>query len=497
MTPYLKTKTATIALFALLSIALAGCHKDKAVTIKVTPLLTSFGFETTYNSGITKNYSLTIASDTISGKIPPAVTRKLIASFTTTAKEVLVNNVVQESNKTITDFSGDVVYTLISAEGVKKNYTISVNWNYDIPHIYITTENSQPIVSKEQYLAATVTIAGNGGYSDFAGSAKIKGRGNTTWQLPKKPYRLKLDSKAALFGLAPSKNWVLLANYLDPTLMLNSVAMKTGQLLGIPYTNHTIPVDLTVNNVFAGSYVVTEQVEVATGRVPIENGGVLLELDQNFDEPWEFKSDKYQLPVMLKYPDITSSTQLDAIRKSFEQLESLVYDASFPGNEYSNLLDIESLVNYCIVYNLTDNEEMNHPKSTFMYKPQGGKFFMGPIWDFDWAYGYEGTMQHFSTYISAPFWTSNPEPGTFFFSKLFTDPAVKTLYKQKWAAFKSDKLALLLQYVDDYAKLLESSRITDYTIWHTGGGNVKQDVAKLRAWLQNRASYIDTYTSGW
>ena len=90
----------------------------------------------------------------------------------------------------------------------------------------------------------------------------MKGRGNSTWGYPKKPYRLKLNKKAEICGLGKAKNYVLLANHLDPTLMLNSVAFKIGRLLELPFTNHAIPVDVVLNGIYKGSYLLTEQIEV-------------------------------------------------------------------------------------------------------------------------------------------------------------------------------------------------------------------------------------------
>ena len=486
-----------LACFILLSVSLAGCHKDKATTVdKAFPAISAFSFEMQYNPLLTEDYHLTVAATTIDGTVIPTAPKKLIASFVTDAKEVYVNNVQQQSHVTVVDFTNPVIYTLVSADGLKKEFTIRVNWNYKIPHIYITTTNNTPITSKTDYVQASVVIQGNGGYNDYTNTTNIRGRGNSTWDMPKKPYRLKLDKKASLFGLAESKNWVLLANYMDGTLMLNSVAMKTGQLLEMPYTNHMIPVDVTINNTYAGNYTFTEQVEVATNRVPVENGGLLLELDQNFDEPWEFKSYNYDLPVMVKYPDLASAADLEPIKTAFQYLEDLVAAPSFPNNNYADYIDTGSLVNYFIVHMLTDNEEINHPKSTYLYKPQNGKFFMGPIWDFDWAFGYEGTFEYFRNFNMPLFWPSRPEQGNRFFSRFLNDPAIKVLFKQKWAAFKTGKLPALLQHVTDYANLVESSRNADFQVWHTGSGNFRTDVSLLYAWLQNRAAFIDNYAAG-
>jgi hypothetical protein len=53
-------------------------------------------------------------------------------------------------------------------------------------------------------------------FSNYAAPARIRGRGNSSWEwYPKKPYRIKLDTKHKILGLDKAKSWVLLANYRD------------------------------------------------------------------------------------------------------------------------------------------------------------------------------------------------------------------------------------------------------------------------------------------
>ena len=101
--------------------------------------------------------------------------------------------------------------------------------------------------------------------------------------------------------MGKAKNYVLLANHIDPTLMLNSVAFKVGQLLNIPFTNHAIPVDVVLNGKYKGLD---------------ENNSVMWELDSYFDEDPKFKSEAFNLPVMVKDPDLTTE-QFEYWKKDF------------------------------------------------------------------------------------------------------------------------------------------------------------------------------------
>jgi hypothetical protein len=179
-----------------------------------------------------------------------------------------------------------------------------------VPHIYIDTENNSPIDSKENYLSATLTIDGKKKYKDFTGKTKIRGRGNSTWYYPKKPYRIKLNSKASLFDLPAEKNWVLLANYLDETHLLNAVALKIGKLMQMPFTNNIIPVEVTLNGEYQGCYMFTEQVEVGSNRVNVGEDGLLLNLDTQYEDPWQFISSTFNLPVLVKYPDLKNNSKI-------------------------------------------------------------------------------------------------------------------------------------------------------------------------------------------
>ncbi len=361
-----------------------------------------------------------------------------------------------------------------------------------LPRLDIATTANAPINSTDTYVTATISIDGLGVFDNYKGSAQIRGRGNSTWNFPKKPYKFKLDEKAALLGMAAEKDWILLANYLDGTHLLNAVAMKTGQLLNMPFTNHIEPVEVYLNGQYQGLYMLTEQIEVKKNRVNVGDNGVLVQLEQYYDEEWKFRSAGYRLPVMVMHPELTNAEELVPIKAQFEQMEALFARSDFPDNNFLDFIDAESVADYFLANMLTDNRELNHPKSTFMHKTKTGKWTMGPIWDFDWAYAYEKTQRHFSTFDQAMLW-SPASDGTRFFSRLMSVPAVKTSMKQKWADFKTQKLPELLAYIDQYALRIEDARARDYQKWKRGNLDFKNDVVTLKLWLKNRAGYMDEF----
>ncbi len=462
-------------------------------------LIEKFWIDKAVNPALITDIQFATTADSILATTSVVNNKFFKPSFQTKAKTVLINGVEAKSAESSFDFSNKLTLTLISSKGFRRDYGLRIAWVDDVPQLYIVTENNAPIVSKDTYLKATVRIEGKGRYADMAAiSTKVKGRGNSTWGYAKKPYRLKLDSKTSLFGLPQAKNWVLLANYLDPTLMLNTVALKMGQMLGVPYTNNFVPVELNVNGQYLGSYLLTEQVEVDENRVNVGDDGMLLEFDSYFDEDYKFKSTNYQLPVNIKFPELNQQSEVAAIQSQFQQLEDLVFSSTFPNNNYLQYLDKEAFVGFLLVNFMADNEEINHPKSTYINKTKNGKFTMGPLWDFDWAWGYEGTYKHFSSATRPLFNTASfgTKPGYKFFTRLMQDPVLKSAFKAKWQWFKTNKLSALLAFVDDYAKLTAKAKQRDYALWNTGNANFMTDVAKLKQYLSDRANYLDTYVAG-
>jgi hypothetical protein len=483
-------------LFIFCCFSFFNCKKGEELTIdeeKGTGFLslTSFILEKKYNPQLANDIAFEIRGDTVFGNLIPS-NFIAVPSFTSNSQTVEIEGVDQISGVSIVDFSKNIVLTLKYKGVPDKEYIVKINWGSTVPHIYIVTENESPIDSKENYLPATITINGNKTYNDFIGSAKIRGRGNSTWTYPKKPYRIKLDSKAPLFGLSAEKDWVLLANYLDGTHLLNAVAMKIGHLMKMPFTNNIIPVEVTVNGEYQGCYMFTEQIEVENNRVNVGADGLLVELDTQYEDPWQFLTQNYSLPVLVKHPDLKNETELELIKEQFEKMEALVSSENFPRTNYWDVIDDAALADYIMVQLLTGNEEINHPKSTYIHKTAKGKYTMGPIWDFDWGFGFNGSDKHFVRYDDPLFWSPKIE-GTNFFSKLMSDPYMKALLREKWGNFKNSHFDELMTFIDSYSKLISDARQRDHQLWQRGGDNYEEDVEALKTWLKNRAYFMEFY----
>lgn len=293
-----------------------------------------------------------------------------------------------------------------------------------LPVIYIETKNT--IASYEIYEPATITVDAMMDMYDLTDSnAGIRLRGHSTSNFEKKPYRIKFENDQALLGLGkgPSKSWVLLADYMDQSLMRNYITYKMAKrIMRTSFVSDVTFVEVVINHVHKGVYLLAEQTHVNPYRVDIDESGVKepdivdtgylleLEVDENrrLDSgvfmtdwidvlgytntdirfTWENAftySTSYEIAYYTIKSDAKNPLQVEFIQQSLVSL----YDAVYVAKTYDSIkqvLDINSAVDMYILQLIT-NDYDNNFSSNFLYKDQAGKFIFGPPWDFDLTYG--------------------------------------------------------------------------------------------------------------
>ena len=381
-----------------------------------------------------------------------------------------------------------------------REYDVTIEWLTEnaisVPRIDIDIDGGAFVTSKDYYLNAKFRITGYGVYDNFEDSVQIKGRGNSSWGYSKKPYRLKFAEKVKPFGLTKGKSWVLLANAQRGSLMANAISMKIGQIAGAHYTNHIIPVDLYMNGRYMGSYMFTEKVGMANNSVDIdEELGYLLELDTygSSDEPIN-RTGVYNLPVKIAEPDLEDYTsdvaaaRKEAMIKDVREMSAVVFD----GGDLETVLDVDALARFYLANDFSLNQEINHPKSTFLYKNEGdpeGKLTFGPIWDFDWGYGYETTASYCYSNATSTLINYNMAAHGFW-DDISNNVTFKKNYYKVWKEFLDNNgMEELEDYIDSYYNFAKNSFDSNAVIW-SGNGYTETDRDRAKQWLKERKNYI-------
>jgi len=409
----------------------------------------------------------------------------MTASFTyrgISVKEGGTEQISGEGVKDFNNFAKPVEYVITSAD--KSSQTVKIRI-FDLPVLVIDTPDHISITSKDYWIEnATIKLRNTDNIETDLGLTAIKGRGNLTWRsFPKKPYSIKLDSKASFFGLPKHKRWCLLANYMDKTLMRNSVSYEIGRNCdGLSWTPGGDFVEVILNEKHIGNYYLCEQIKIDENRINIsKDNGFIITADNTWDEQYKFKSKVRELPYMFKDPDVVTDEQFNKIESYVNEMEESLYnDEKFAERDYLNYLDVNSLIDFWFVYELAMNHEPLGPRSVFMYKDGDGVFYSGPVWDFDML-----------TYIPSRVNSWQIKTVAMYYPRLFQDANFKNEVYLRWIKQK-DKFLAIQSFIDLKTYQIKASESRDRTIWSfSDNSNGEQGLTYDQAVERMRKAYLD------
>ena len=251
---------------------------------------------------------------------------------------------------------------------------------------------------KVNEIQAQFTIIGDSTFALLSEPGTIRERGNASRDFPKKPWRIKFESKQhVLDAPAHARKWTLINNYGDKTLMRNLLAFELSRLLGMPYTPYGRAVDVLLNGEYKGCYQLCDHIQVHKDRVQIEEmtprdnsgdaltGGYFFEIDAYADREASYFYSNQWKPITIKSPDSDSitSVQKNYIRNHFNRMES----------NWSSYLDLNTFLRHFLVGELSGNIDTYW--SVFMYKQRlNDTIYTGPVWDFDLAFNNDGRIRN-------------------------------------------------------------------------------------------------------
>lgn len=356
--------------------------------------------------------------------------------------------------ETLATVFGDKTEVKIGADGY--TYDVVIFRESKTASMFITTESGSLDAihaDKSHKEKGFVEIVNADGDVEYDGVLdQIKGRGNSTWEMEKKPYNIKLDEKANLFGMGKSKKWSLIANHGDASLIRNVLAYEAAKRAGMDYTPLFTPVDLYINGNYEGSYLLTTRIEVDKTRINIQNledaneeanpdvdiealprggaygkyagllentmkwieipndpeditGGYVIEMElanRYADEVSGFVTSRSQ-PFTMKSPEYASKAQMEYISSYYQKVEDAIFD-SVDMSELDEILDVESMSQMYLINEWCSNMDASLT-STYFYKPVGEPLHAGPVWDFDIAFGNNDAGRFGNDYTDPTKWT--------------------------------------------------------------------------------------------
>lgn len=499
----IKTKTINALIFLLMCVAIVSCKDTEEIVPSsgdiTAPSIISMSFMVAQNPNqLKKNVESEIVSDSlivfwINGT---AVKKKLIPSIEYVGDAIYVGSIQVVSGETKLDFSSPLVMTVVK-DSIRKDYIVNVNSYTGIPVVTIDTEGNRNITSKTDYLVASFKLEDPDKRSVVEANVNIKGRGNSTWSFfPKKSYRLKFEEKVSLLDEPKDKSWVMLANYSDKTMLRNQTAFYMGSISNLDYTPRLHFVELVLNGDFRGNYLLGDKLKIGKNRVNVGNDGFLLEIDARAtDDEITFKTQHISNPFIIKDPDVViGDDNYNYVRNYVLMAENALYSDNFTDEKegWQKYIDMESFVDWYLINEIAKNTDAVFYSSCYMNLKRNGKLKMGPLWDFDIAFG---NVNYNDNYLTSGFKIRY----TSWFSRLFKDPAFVKRVKERFNYFYSHKNDIM-HYIDENAHYLRYSvkennnrwDILDKYVWpnYVVLGDYTEEVNYLKSWIDERMEWL-------
>lgn len=390
-----------------------------------------------------------------------------------------------------------------------------------LPVCYINTENGEEITSKENYLKAEMWIDPMNTDFEACGSKEnpltlqIRGRGNSSWNsFGKKPYRLKLDSKAEILGMPKSKHFGLISHAPTHLYIQNASAFQTARLMELGWVPRNQPVEVVLNGTNLGVYSFSELVKVDKNRLdmpeeqPDNNedeatigNGWLVEIDNTYDTPQIIVPQPagegyggFDGKFTIKVPEELSAMQEDWITRQMTAITESLYDYDAENPEWLGMIDLESFAKYYIVQEITCNYDA-FSGSTYIHNADGGKWTFGPIWDSEWSYEPDERK--------APFWIErtvhNPGGGQAFhvwIRQAMHYPQFLDEVKRVWKEYYPQKLEPIFGFIDNfYAEVCDAYEV-NAKIWPDYNAvNIDQAYYRVKTHARKYMEWFDSYVN--
>ena len=363
----------------------------------------------------------------------------------------------------------------------------------------------------------------------------IRGRGNNSWSGPKRPYKIKLDKKQDLLGMGKSKEWALLAERKDPTLLKNRITFEMGEQMGLRYTPQLVPIEVVMvgsesGAEYLGVYNLTETVKLEKSRIDLDEpdedateeegehnltGSYIVSVFNALRDYKEPESNRFftehvngLFGFLNKEPEYLSDDLTEAqkkqreyIRNYINEIDDLIMSADYIDHDrhmqIAEKMDLQSAADYWWIQIFSANDDAYYTSSTYLIKPKNGKLYWGPLWDFNIAYGRTPILQ--TAYFTEGFETVSPFP--WITHLRMCDPEFEKLLKERWQIL-DEKLAAITEdggTLDRYKKEVALAQAADHKKWSslsdaTFNYTVEDYdalIEKLKAFFEKRRAWIN------
>ncbi len=345
------------------------------------------------------------------------------------------------------------------------------------------------------------------------GQMLVSIRGNSSRDYPKKQYLLKTvdnqsnPEKVSLLGMPAEDSWVLNGSYIDHSLIRNYMMYNlAGELMDYAPRCRLCEVFTTDSNgetVYQGVYTLIEKIKVSSVRLNLNKGSskmptkhkessFVMQMNLHLDHQslQHLKPDGINVYSFdLEYPnnEPLPAESFHYVEQQLLTFEKALYDASHSGNwdKVNAMIDMDSFVDYYIINEFCQNLDAG-TRSTYLYKDLGGKFSIGPVWDFDGAFNNFADVENRVDYLKLK--------TTFYYRYLFQNETFVNRCIDRYHELRRTALsdAALTKYITDCGHYLEQPAQRNTMRWYDGQDSLfKDDLNEMKDFVEKRGAWMD------
>ena len=448
----------------------------------------------------------------------------LVACNTRSADE----NSVTKTNKDFPSLINSATPTSFSNEG-------------EFPALHITTLGEEELfVERDLRVESTLTLTNAPAEFQFADiTATVRGRGNSTWWAGegKRPLRFRFDVPQSMLGSNyEARDWILLANHFDRSLMRNHFALYLASLLdGLDWTPRTHFLHLYVNDEYMGVYQLTDEREVSPDRISLTFdpdpavSEYFLELDARagHDEDALADEDFFTAGIRdydVRFPDEDDRNGHTIYARDFVYNVSQVIRSGI-FEDIESVIDISSFIDFYIVQEVSKNTDVWWLSVFMQIRGQADerKLYMGPVWDFDLSAGNSArapaSIENYMDVEHSPYSLADYSPyldyqpyGLFaglynyWYYYLLNVPEFRELVVARWNEVRDNQIAQTIDqlyymattYQSEFERNFDRHPILGEVRWRSPDEineitTFMGQVEHLIAWLETRVDWLDNY----
>ena len=366
-----------------------------------------------------------------------------------------------------------------------------------LPRIVIETEDFAGVRDRETEIPSKFQMYGEKAPETEVLDLTVRGRGNSSFKMPKYGMKLEFADKVSLLGMPKNRDWALVANFGDKTHLRNYMMSRLSEWLGAKYTPRMQFVEVYLNRNYMGLYLLSETIKVGKNRVNIdENDTTFLiekEDSKKFDPPYVLTDNL--LYYHIKSPKNPSAESEDLLLDHLNAFESYMMEQyRHRSIEILDWLDVDDYLLFYWVQEYSKNEDGNYARSVFMTWKKGEPIHFGPLWDFDLAFGNASRDQN-----------KNPEDwyirsyrlNYYILRNSIVESAATEYWKNHRETFRA-----LIDSVPVYRAIIEKAIENEYRRWPVIGNtenwalkepydSYDEAVETMIDWMKKRFQWID------